>query len=306
MIFAPQQTTGSDPAGAGLQPAGDGLMWLDGRFHAQLQAAGLCQFEAVMHLADGQCLRVLKERENWYLQLQASRTASQGAYLKKHHIRTWLTRLRATLSIGPGLTAARVEAQNARDLSALGIDVMHVVAYGEKLHADGKLESFLLTEELTGYVDLQTFLRQRFPPRTEGGVGADSREAARAGRDPDLQRLLEQVAEIARRFHGAGYNHRDFYCCHWLVKESPLGQFDIRLIDLQRVQRRRWRRWRWIVKDLAQMAYSAPRDRIGCREKITLLRHYLGVRKLRGRDKRLVRDVLRKVRIMERRLGVAP
>ena len=71
------------------------------------------------------------------------------------------------------------------------------------------------------------------------------------------------MAEIARRFHAAGYNHRDFYTCHFLVKEPAPGQFDVRLIDLQRVQRRRWFRRRWIVKDLAQLAYSAPRDRIG-------------------------------------------
>ena len=127
-----------------------------------------------------------------------------------------------------------------------------------------------------------------------------------ARRDPDLQRIVVQVAQIARLLHGAGYNHRDFYCCHFLIKELSPGAFDIRLIDLQRAERRRWFRRRWIVKDLAQLAYSAPRDRIGCKHQIALMHHYLGVRKLRPRDKRLIRAVLGKVRNMQRRLGVAP
>ena len=110
-----------------------------------------------------------------------------------------------------------------------------------------------------------------------------------------------QVAQIARRFHAAGFNHRDFYCCHFLVKETSRGQFDVRLIDLQRVQRRRWFRRRWIVKDLAQLASMSPDEQIGCREKILFLRTYLGVLKLRPQDKRLVRDVLRKTASIRRR-----
>ena len=118
---------------------------------------------------------------------------------------------------------------------------------------------------------------------------------------PALRRLIVQVADIARRFHAAGFNHRDFYCCHFLVKETSPGRFDVRLIDLQRVQRRRWFRRRWIVKDLAQLASMSPDDRVGCREKILFLRTYLGVRKLRPQDKRLVRDVLRKLSLIRRR-----
>ena len=97
------------------------------------------------------------------------------------------------------------------------------------------------------------------------------------------------------------------YCCHFLIQRAGRpAQFDIRLIDLQRVQRRRWLRRRWIVKDLAQLAYSAPRDRVGCKEQVALLHHYFGVRKLRRRDKRLIGAVMRKVRVMQRRLGAPP
>ncbi len=78
---------------------------------------------------------------------------------------------------------------------------------------------------------------------------------------------------------------------------------EIRLIDLQRVQRRRWFRRRWIVKDLAQLAWSAPRRCIKSTHKMAFIREYLGVRKLTPAHKRLIRAVLAKQRRMERRLG---
>jgi heptose I phosphotransferase len=285
----------ADPAGAGLQPAGDGLMWLDGRFQARLQQAELSAFDAVIRGSGGRCLRVLKDRENWYFQPPAAAEAAPGLYLKKHRQRTWWTRLRAKLAAGVGPNAARTEARQTAALGALGIEVMPLVAYGERLRADGLLESFVVTEELAGYRELQDFLRRRFPPRS----------AAEPPRG-ELRRIVLAVAEIVRRLHEAGYNHRDLYCCHFLIREPAAGEFDIRLIDLQRVQRRRWFRRRWIIKDLAQLAYSAPRDRVGCQDQIALVRRYLGVRKLRPRDKRLLGAVLRKVRAMQRRLGESP
>ena len=122
-------------------------------------------------------------------------------------------------------------------------------------------------------------------------------------RDHNLDRLIRQLALVVRQFHAAGYNHRDLYCCHFFVKEPVRGRFEVRLIDLQRVQRRRLFRRRWIVKDLAQLAYSAPADQIKCTHKMAFIRHYLGVRKLTAADKRLIRQVLAKQQRMQRRLG---
>jgi len=271
-------------------------MWLDQQFRPQLRQAGLDGFDEVMGTHKGRCLRELRIRENWYLPAAEARQKYRGLYLKKHHIRTWTSRLRAWLGIGPGHTAARAEVQNCRCLTANGIEVMRVVAYGEKLHANGLLESFLLTEELHGYTELRHFLRQRFPPPPDHITA----------RDRELDRLICQVAQLARRFHDAGYNHRDFYCCHVLVKEQPRGQFDVRVIDLQRMQRRRWFRLRWLVKDLAQLAWSLPRDRIRCTHKLAFMRHYLGVKKLRSSHKWLIRLVLLKQRLMEWKLGIEP
>ena len=295
-------------------------MWIADHRRARLQSAGLVTFEQVMATTVGQCKRVLSDRENWYLpgdcrdealgtqysvlsariaaadqDMPPSRNAglkgfSPGFYLKKHRARTWRTWLASFLRVAPPRSPGRIEAENAIALNALGIGVMPLTGYGENLRADGHLESFLMSEELLGYCELQDFIEQRFSP---------------AWNKRELRRLIAHVADIARRFHAAGFNHRDFYCCHFLVKETSPGQFDVRLIDLQRVQQRRWLRRRWIVKDLAQLGSMSPDAYVGCREKVLFLRTYLGVKKLRPQDKRLVRAVLRKLSSIRRHTSSA-
>jgi heptose I phosphotransferase len=249
-----------------------------------------------MACRDGHCMRALGERENWRLELRDG-PALRGVYLKRHHFRTFYSWLRAKLGIGPAPSPAMLETLNVSRMTAAGIGVMDVMAYGESHHGDGRVESFLLTEELSDYDDLHDFLHKRFAPRE---LWRSTR------RDPDLERLIGDTAEMVRRFHAAGYNHRDLYCCHFFVREKAPGRVEIRMIDLQRVQHRRRLRRRWIVKDLAQLAWSTPRDRIKCTQKLAFMRRYLGVDKLRPCDKRLIREVLVKQQIMERKLGIEP
>ena len=281
---------GLDPAGAGLQAA-DGCMWLDRRYGDVLRQAGLATLDDVMATRLGRCLRVLPDRENWHLSSECFPGLPVGMYLKKHCVRTWSTLARAKLGMAAPASAGRIEAQNVRRLAELGIDTMRLAAYGQRLCADGRLESFLLTEELQGYCELREFVLRRFRPSAERG----------ARRDHDFHRLVRQLAGIARQLHRAGYNHRDFNAYHFLIREGSPGQFDLRLIDLQRMQRRRWLRRRWIVKDLAQLAGTMPDGQVRGRDKLAFLRHYLGVRRLRPEDKRLVRDVLQKQRLIQRR-----
>jgi hypothetical protein len=148
---------------------------------------------------------------------------------------------------------------------------MRVIAFGEDLDSRGQLRSFLMTEELTGFTQLDEFLDARFP-------------AGASVSDPSLRELIESTAELAGRFHRLGCNHRDFYTCHFFVRESPPGRFGVHLIDLQRVQNRRRFRRRWVVKDL-------------------FFKRYLGVDKLRRPHKRLLRSVLARERRMCRKLG---
>lgn len=269
-----------------------GRLWIASEWVERLTAIGLGSFRALMDGASGVRLRQVAERENWRLELPTA-SGVVTAYLKKHRSRSWRLRWRSLFGAAPAHSPGRVEAENIARLTELGIPTMRPIAYGEERHADGLVESLVMTEELRGYVPLDDVLRARFSSSQDGG---------RRG----LRRLLAAVAHVATRFHASGFNHRDFYGCHFFIHESAAGRFDVRLIDLQRVQRRRWLRRRWIVKDLAQLAYSTPRDAVRTTDAIFLFKHYLGVRKLRPEDKRLWRRVLARMRGMERRLGGRP
>lgn len=280
-------------AAAGLRRLGDGRMWVDREYEVELERVGLASFDAVMKSATGRLLRTLPERENWRLEL-AGEGRRHVLYLKKHRIRSFVERLRTWFGGRPASTPGRIEAENVAALKRAGIDSMRVVAFGEHV-AGGAAESFFMTEELRGFTQLDHFVRMRSVPAAE-----------RTHTDGDLTALATAVADVARRFHTAGFNHRDFYCCHFFIQETPGPRFAVRLIDLQRVEQRRWLRRRWIVKDLAQLAYSAPRERITRSIRMAFIKRYLGVERLSAADKRLVRQVLRRQRAMQRRLGAHP
>jgi hypothetical protein len=88
--------------------------------------------------------------------------------------------------------------------------------------------------------------------------------------------FVESLADLARRIHAAQLFHRDFYWCHFFVHELQPGRFDVRLIDLQRVLRPSWRRWRWRLKDLAQFTFSAPPGWLRGTERWRWFARYLG------------------------------
>ena len=278
----------------GLRARDGEPLWIADEYQDAIRAAGLGRFDAMMQADQGECMRSLAIRENWKLELKVG-GRRRTFFLKKHRLRNWWNHWRARFGLPPQTSAGRDEARNIRRLEAAGIPCMELAAYGERSGQDDRLESFLLTPELEGFTQLDDFLRARFEPLR--GEGKEPRNA-------QLLRLTDRVAAIAKQFHEAGFNHRDLYCCHFFVRERSSGDFEIRLIDLQRVQCRKRLRRRWLVKDLAQLAYSAPRDRIKCTQKMAFIRKYLGVSKLRPVDKRLIREVLAKQHAMERKLGL--
>jgi heptose I phosphotransferase len=115
----------------------------------------------------------------------------------------------------------------------------------------------------------------------------------RAGDELTRKRaLLAHVAAIARRMHAAGLHHQDFYLNHFLYCGDP-ADLDIRVIDLGRVQQRPQLSHRWILKDLAQLDFSARR--LSCRDRLRFLRLYLD-RPFRPADRWLIRQIMLKSR----------
>jgi hypothetical protein len=116
-------------------------------------------------------------------------------------------------------------------------------------------------------------------------------EAAASGWLPELVRYATQhVAPVIRRLHGSGLVYRDLYWNH-LFTDDPRGGSAPTFIDVERVFQPRWRRQRWIVKDLAGLLASAP-AKVGARAALRFLRAYLG--EPLERRRRLIRAVAAK------------
>ncbi len=276
--------------------ANDDTFWIDPTLQPLLTRVGWDRFDAVMDATAGHCLRRMSDRENWRFDLTANDGGPIRLYLKKHRSGGFIAQLRAKLRLSPPPTAARQEMENVLRLREVGIGSVRVVAMGERFFPDGRAESFLLTQDLSGFVELPAFLPAAVPSRPK---------VITRGRRRELDPLIAGVAEIARKLHRGGYNHRDLYAGHFFVGQSDSGNLDIRLIDLQRVQHRRWFRCRWLVKDLAQLAWSLPTDHVGCRDRMAFMRSYLGVTRLTPHDKRLLREIIARQERMQRKLGRA-
>ena len=117
--------------------------------------------------------------------------------------------------------------------------------------------------------------------------------------DAKLRTLAQRMAALVRAFHAGGWCHRDLYLCHIFVREGAGGDFELTLIDLQRVFRPPCLTRRWRVKDLAQLAYSA-RQRVPIRIQLRFFRDYLSG-ETRASKRRWLKSVRAKVASMDRR-----
>jgi hypothetical protein len=155
-------------------------------------------------------------------------------------------------------------------LERLGVATTPLAGYGIRGFNPACLQSFVLTEALENTVSLEMLCQPWAvdPPRTRAAI-----RFKRA--------LLARVAEIARRLHEHGINHRDFYLCHFCLELSPdttnrMAQPQLYLMDLHRAQLRRRTPRRWIVKDIGSLYFSALDIGLSRRDLLRFIRYYRG------------------------------
>lgn len=163
--------------------------------------------------------RDLRERQNATLDFRAA-----DGMAHRWHVKRYLS--------GHGQDVQR-EVRGIGLLRQHNIATVPLVAHG--MLADGR--AFLISDDLAGYAP------------------ADKLDAN------SLRGVLEPITQLAARLHNEGLHHQDLYLCHFFVRPGQRGDSEIRLIDAGRVQCLPgwpWR-WRWIVKDLAQLVFSLQR-----------------------------------------------
>jgi heptose I phosphotransferase len=161
-------------------------------------------------------------------------------------------------------------------LAECGIVVPTVAGFGRRGINPATRSSFLVTDALTARESLEDLAARWVvaPP------------------SPRLKRqMIAAVAELARRMHDAGVNHRDFYLCHLLADTRALeqGRIELAVIDLHRAQLRRATPKRWLLRDLAALDFSSRSLDLTRGDRLRFIASYTG---------EPVRDALRKQRTL--------
>lgn len=192
-------------------------------------------------------------------------------YIKRHGRSSWKEYVKPWLQGQKPLLGAQPEWDALLAFHAQGLPTMTPVACGRM---SGR--SFLITEGLEGCDKLSALLHD-----------ANHSEQER-------RRIIGHVADIARQMHTGGLHHQDFYLGHFLQERAPKPEQSPKLyvIDLGRVRPHGpFFARRWIVKDLAELNYSASSARTT--ERLRFLRRYLN-RPLEFADRSLIRRILQK------------
>jgi len=195
---------------------------------------------ALVQQLEGRVVRAVPGRQTLRFEL-----AGQGYYCKLHTGVGWGEIIKNLLYGRLPIIGARNEWLALNRLAELGVPSLEPLAYGEQGWNPARRLSFIVTRELLGTVQLDDYLRAH--PRLPFAA---------------KQQLLQTLAEMVRRIHQHGLNHRDLYLCHFLLDPLALAKPAVStrpllyLVDLHRAQMRDQVPRRWLVKDLASLYFS--------------------------------------------------
>lgn len=258
-----------------LMNSDSAAIWLNPRYAETLNRARLDSISAWLALP-GQIVRHVPPRLTRRVELAIDGTPARTKllYVKHHSRESYWSWIRVLLHGQRPVFGARPEYMAAVAFAELGIPSIEPVAFLEEAG-----ESLLVTESIDDSVDLKAVsqqIEQYFP---------DQRHRHRW-----ILRMTVVLADIARRMHASGWHHQDFYLNHLLWTPAAPDECP-RLIDLGRARRHDMLPKRWIIKDLAQLEYSAAAvSRVA---RLRFLKLYLG-RKLLRSDRQLILAIVNK------------
>lgn len=184
------------------------------------------------------------------------------------------------------------EFRQSHVLTLASIPVARAVAFAEQMHGALEHRSVVVLEGMDGE-PLDAAWRRACA------------EGAPMTRGPGRFELVRGLARFVAAFHGTGCCHRDLYLCHVFIttdeRRSTARRFG--LIDLARTHTPRWRRTRWLVKDLAQLDCSARQVGATRSDRWRFLMAYLGLERGAARLRWYARRIVRKSDRILRRIS---
>lgn len=210
-------------------------------------------FDAVFEL-EGEVFRNVKNRKTFRIEVDG-----EGFFVKIHRGVGWKEIFKNLLQFKLPVTGAANEFNALAKLSELGVPTMKSAAFAERFFDPANRESFLITEELTDVITLEDW-------------GAENPVS------PLRNRLIRAVARSSGTMHRAGINHRDCYICHYMLHlpTAAAAEPTVYVIDLHRAQIRKKVPYRYWVKDVAGLLFSAWSASLTRREALRFIREYSG------------------------------
>jgi len=206
-------------------------------------------------------------------------------YLKRHTKTKFLDSLKELLRYGKPTSNAGLEWNAISELRNYGIQTMPALAMGEKFKLKfWEKQSFLLTEEIKNGVSVEKILEAN--PVLSFNV---------------RRKLAERIGKIARKLHQAGFVHRDFYLGHFYVVGELNKDYQLHLIDLQRIMPGAKIFNRWSLKDISALYFSSlPLKEISRTDRLRFLFNYLKIETLDSKSRRFINKILMKTHRIEK------
>ena len=231
-----------EPQTFSLEEWDNGKLIVNQQYADYFQAANLTSFDALMNYSETEVAKnLLKERVTSRFQLSNDTGIKKTFFIKRHSPSPLKEYIKPLLRFRLPILGAKTEWDALIRFHAEGIPTMTPIIFGQS-----KRYSLLVTEALENCVKLSDWMHNKLADRSEQNK-------------QQTEQLIKQVAHIASRMHQAGMHHQDFYLGHLLMRQDDAQNIkpNIHVIDLGRTCYRPRLATRWIVKDLAQLDYSA-------------------------------------------------
>lgn len=188
----------------------------------------------------GEVFRQLETRKTLQFEL-----GNKSYFIKIHYGTTLKEVLKNLVSFRLPVLGADREWNAIHRLEKIGVDTMNGRAYGQKGFNPLRRHSFIITEALVPTISLEDFCKSwcHQPPLFNTKI-----------------LIIRRIAEMVKKMHAAGINHRDCYICHFLLHlpfDGTENNLKISVIDLHRAQLRKVVPTRWRNKDLIGLYFSS-------------------------------------------------
>ncbi|HAL45443.1 MAG: hypothetical protein A2Y12_13230 [Planctomycetes bacterium GWF2_42_9] len=192
-------------------------------------------------------------------------------YLKRYNNAPAKVQFKNWLNQRKRLSLAACDMEPAENLRKLGINTPRTIAFGQEWNGLFEKRSFIITEQIPDSFKLEDKL-------------------------PREKDFIKKLAIFIKKFHDTGFRHRDLYLCHIFC--DPKTQFT--LIDLARAFKPLFFSKKYLIKDLAELYYSAPGNKISKADKLRFFLFYLRKEKLSFSDRMMIRQIKAKAKRMAR------